>query len=413
MARTLDLRLWRLVVAGLALLAATPHASAQQTPPPPAPAAPPGAPSAAAPSAAPSQPLTSPAMTAPLALNPTPYKFDAGPLGTIYGTGILSGVGFYQSNPFLGDHDGHFDITNGQAIVQKIDGPVQFYAQAGVYSLPALGSPYIRASDANHTFFGPLPVGWLKLAPTGSFNVQVGQLPTLIGAEYTFTFENLNIERGLLWNQEPAISRGVQVNYTAGPLALSASFNDGFYSDRFNWLVGSAAWTINNANTLTVVGGGNLGRSTTATLATPIAQNNGEILDVIYTYSAAPWTVTPYFQWTNVPSAPSLGWYQDAQTYGGALLVNYQFNDNWSLSGRVEAIGSTGSLAKGAPNLLYGPGSNAFSFTVTPTWQYKRFFVRAEGSIVDADSLTPGFGFGKAGNATTQVRAMLETGVIF
>jgi len=28
------------------------------------------------------------------------------------------------------------------------------------------------------------------------------KLPTLIGAEYTFTFENMNIERGLLWNQE-------------------------------------------------------------------------------------------------------------------------------------------------------------------------------------------------------------------
>ncbi|MGT2492307.1 outer membrane beta-barrel protein [Cupriavidus basilensis] len=45
---------------------------------------------------------------------------------------------------------------------------------------------------------------------------------------------------------------------------------------------------------------------------------------------------------------------------------------------RLEYIGSTGSAAGGAPNLLYGPGSAAWSFTVTPTYQYKRFFARAE-----------------------------------
>jgi hypothetical protein len=52
-----------------------------------------------------------------------------------------------------------------------------------------------------------------------------------MGAEYTFTFENMNIERGLLWNQENAINRGIQVNQTIGKSA-SLSWNDGFYSNR-------------------------------------------------------------------------------------------------------------------------------------------------------------------------------------
>ena len=353
------------------------------------------------------------AMAGPLTLNPNPIKFGIGTFGPIYGTGVLSGLGLVQTHPFLGDRTGHFDISNGQAIVQKIDGLLQFYAQAGVYSLPALGAPYIRASTANSDFFGPLPVGFLKLAPTGAFSIEGGKLPTLIGAEYTFTFQNLNIERGLLWNQEPAISRGAQANYTAGPLALSASFNDGFYSDRFNWLDGSAAWTINSKNTLTVVGGGNLGRSTTSTIATPIAQNNGSIFNLIYTYSAAPWTITPYFQFTHVPKIASLGFGATASTYGGAVLADYAFTPRFNLAGRAEIIGSTGSVANGAPNLLYGPGSYAFSLTVTPTWQLDRFFVRGEGSLVDAEDIVPGLAFGKSGKQSTQVRFLVETGFLF
>ncbi|HJU16875.1 MAG TPA: outer membrane beta-barrel protein [Stellaceae bacterium] len=372
--------------------------------------APPAWPDAAGPSP---PPTLATAMAGPLVLNPTPFKFALGQFGPIYGTGVLTGLGLAQTNPVLGDRTGRFDISNGQAIAQKIDGVLQFYAQAGIYALPALGTPYIRASTANSDFFGPLPEGYLKLAPTDKFAILGGKLPSLIGAEYTFTFENMNIERGLLWNQEPAISRGVQANYTAGPLTLSASFNDGFYSDRFNWLVGSAAWTINGSNTLTVVSGGNLGRSTTATIATPLPQNNGAILDLIYTYSAAPWTITPYFQFTHVPRIRSLDLYAPASTYGGAVLVNYAVTPRFNLAARAEIIAATGYGGNGAPNLLYGPGSYALSLTATPTWQIGRFFVRGEGSLVKAEDVTPGLAFGKSGNRTTQARFLIEAGFLF
>jgi hypothetical protein len=369
--------------------------------PPPAPAAPPAAPS-----------LTT-SMSGPLTLNPAPLRTTVGPFGPIYATGVVTGLGLAQTNPVLGDSTGRGDVSNSQVIVQKVDGLLQFYAQVGIYALPALGTPYIRSNDAVGDFFGPLPQAFLKLAPTDKFSLEGGKLPTLIGAEYTFTFQNMNIERGLLWNQEPAISRGVQANYAAGPLALSASVNDGFYSDRLNWLVGSAAWTINSRNTLTVVGGGNLGRSGTATIATPPAQNNSDIVNLIYTYNNAPWTITPYFQYTHVPKIASLGLYAPASTYGGAVLVNYAFTPRFNLAGRAEIIGSTGSVANGAPNLLYGPGSYAFSLTVTPTWQLDRFFVRGEGSLVDAEDTTRGLAFGKSGNRTTQARFLIETGFLF
>src|SRR2546429_1465967 len=86
-----------------------------------------------------------------------------------------------------------------------------------------------------------------------------GALPTLIGAEYTFTFENMNIERGLLWNQENAVNRGIQLNYTHKKLTTAFSWNAGFYSNRYTWLFGSLAYAFNASNTLSFVAGGDLG----------------------------------------------------------------------------------------------------------------------------------------------------------
>ena len=282
----------RLSVAGFALLAigqlgltASP-ASAQTPPPPPPP--PPGAPPAAAPAPAapPTSPLTAPSLTGPLTLSTNPYSFDAAGLGTLYVSGVGSGLFLGQSDPALvflpngtvkSDHSFAFDASNVQGIVQKIDGLFQFYVQTGLYSLPALGLNYNvtqKAISADTNYFGLMPVGYAKIVPTDNFNVMVGKLPTLIGAEYTFTFQNMNIERGLLWNQEPAISRGVQANLTTGPVAWAVSVNDGLYSGNYDWITGSAAWTIDPANTLVVVGGGDFGRSGANTIATPFCQNN-------------------------------------------------------------------------------------------------------------------------------------------
>jgi putative OmpL-like beta-barrel porin-2 len=114
--------------------------------------------------------------------------------------------------------------------------------------------------------------------------------------------------------------------------------------------------------------------------------------------------------WTKIPS---IGAFHSASTIGCAAFVKYAFNDNFSLAGRAEYISSTGTIANGAPNLLYGPGSNAWSFTITPTYQQGIFFARAEYSYVGASGTTPGFAMGPTFNDTSQNRLLFETGVIF
>lgn len=140
----------------------------------------------------------------------------------------------------------------------KHDGLYQYYLQVGGYSIPTLGVPYVDFGNAINSLYGPLPSAYLKIAPNDSLSLMAGNLPTLIGPEYTFTFQNMDIERGLLWNQENNINRGVHVNYNRDALSASLSWNNGFYSHSYTWLSGSLAYAINVANTLTLDGGGNL-----------------------------------------------------------------------------------------------------------------------------------------------------------
>lgn len=358
-------------------------------------------------------PLPVPAMSGPLAANPKPTSFDAGPLGTVYVTGVASGMFQYQDAIFPGDKESQVDLTNGQVFISKTDGFLQFFVQVGAYSLPDLGLPYIRANSVPGAFWGAMPQAFIKIVPSDNISILAGKLPTLIGAEYTFSFENMNIQRGILWNQENAVNRGVQVNYAAGPISLAVSWNDGFYSNRFSWLWGSLAWTIDGSNAISFVGGGNLTHTNIATLATPLALNNEQIYNIIYTYTDGPLTIQPYFQYTYVPKVASVGLLHSASTTGGALLVKYSFTDTFSLAGRVEYITSTGTVANGAPSLVYGPGSKAWSFTVTPTYQQGIYFIRGEYSYVSASDSTPGFAMGPSFNDTTENRLLVETGVIF
>jgi len=250
-------------------------------------------------------------------------------------------------------------------------------------------------------------------------SIEAGKLPTLIGEEYAFTFQNLNIERGLLWNQENIINRGVQLNYTAGPLAFAVSWNDGFYTNDYTYLTGSVTWTVDSANSIILAGGGN---TSTTTTAAPLS--NEQQYDLSWTWTNGPWMINPYVQYTHVPSV--VGITSSGSTYGAALLATYTFDPATTIGGlslggfslpfRAEYLGSEGSTATG-PNLVgYGPHSNAWSLTVTPTYQYKIAFARTELSYINASSVPApplGAAFGPSGSDKGQFRVMLEAGLTF
>jgi hypothetical protein len=358
-------------------------------------------------------PTLSPSMTGPLHANSNPLHIDGGPLGPVYVSGVISGLGFAQDHPLPGDRDSRVDLSNGQVIVQTTQGPIQFYVQAGGYSIATLGTPYFKAKDYVRDTYGLIPVSYVKIVPISDFNIQIGKLYTLQGAENAFTFQNFNIERGLLWNQTATINRGIQANYAHGPLSVSLSANDGFYSKKYNWLSGTIGYALSSKDSVTLGASGNLGHTNKASFTTPITLNNGQLYFLSWTHNDGPWTIQPYVQLEHVPKNESLGIVHSASSYGAAILGKYSFNDQLALAARAEWIDSSGSVSSGAPSLIYGPGSGAWSFTLTPTWQKGIFFGRVEGSYVHAHGVVDGFGLGLNADKHSQVRGLIEAGVIF
>lgn len=111
-------------------------------------------------------PLPVPGMTEPLASNAKPTNFDAGPFGNVFVTGAVTGI-----------RQWHDSAPRGPQIpsrpCQRPGFPIQSYIQAGAYSLPDLGLPYLRADTATHTFYGAVPQAFIKWAPSDNFSIIV------------------------------------------------------------------------------------------------------------------------------------------------------------------------------------------------------------------------------------------------
>ncbi len=357
-------------------------------------------------------PLSTFVLTGPLQWLP-PAIFDAGPLGKLSVNGIVTGFAQFQDNAVPGDDKAQATLSNGQIFLQKPDGEFQYYIQAGVYTMPTLSVPFTNAQNTVSNFYGPVPVAFVKVPVGKTTSFEIGSLPTLMGAESTFTYQNFNIERGILWNQENAISRGVQVNQTLGKyVTASISWNDGYYSNRYTWVSGSVAF-VKGPHSLVYDGMGNLGQTVFQRAATPI-QNNGSMHVVIYTYTKGSWIVQPYFQYGKLPTNLKVGVAKGTSATGGALTVSYAYKSGFSLPVRVEYLTSSGSSTDGSVNMLgFGAGSAGTTFTATPTYQKGGMYVRSDLAYVHASNSTSGDVFGATGTNQSQFRAVLEFGFIF
>ena len=334
-------------------------------------------------------------------------------MGKLSVNGIVTGFAQFQNNSVPGDDKAQATLSNGQIFIQKPDGKFQYYIQAGVYTMPTLSVPFTNAQNTVSNFYGPVPVAFVKVPAGKTTSFEIGSLPTLMGAESTFTYQNFNIERGILWNQENAINRGIQVNQALGKyVTASLSWNDGYYSNRYTWLSGSVAFT-KGPHSLVYDGMGNLGQTVYQTAATPV-QNNGYMHVVIYTYTKGAWIVQPYFQYGKLPTNLKVGVAKGTSATGGALNVSYAFKSGFSLPVRVEYLTSSGRTTDGSVNMLgFGAGSAGTTFTATPTYQKAGMYVRSDLAWVHASNSTSGDVFGATGTDQSQFRAALEFGFIF
>lgn len=369
--------------------------------------------------------LAAAAFAVPALADPVPVPLPTpSPPPPVTVSGIVSGYALTSDNPNAtgaldtasgADLSSRTQLSNALLTVTAVAGKMKLTATAGAYAFPVVGlaiNPTFQAF-ANTNLYGYLPVAYAQYSPDAQWTISVGKLPTLLGQENAFTFQNPDIQRGLVWNMEPVVSTGVRVGYAGAHLSAAIEYNDGFYSCSRRALEGLLGWNPTSANSLQfifIIPDANTPPNTTVAIA------NKREYDLMYTQQIGKLQLLPYALWVQSPASSALGYSKNQSAFGAALLANYAFNGTLSLGGRIETLGDSSSTRDFTFNsdlVGYGPGSSATTFTLTPAYKTAHFIARGEWSYVYVNNLLQTIGFGPGGLRTNQTRFGLEIGAQF
>lgn len=359
---------------------------------------------------------------APALADPTPPPAPAPSPVTF--SGVITGFTFHADNP---NAAGALDTASGADLatrtqlgnalitVARTTGTFRFSVTAGAYAFPVVGQAINPTFQqfANTNLYGYLPNAYVQYVPNANWTISAGKLPTLLGQENAFTFQNINIQRGLVWNMEPVVSNGIRVAYNGAKFSAALEYNDGFYSGSRRAVEGLLGWNPTVASSLQfifIIPDANTPSNNTVLIA------NKREYDLMYTQQIGKLQLLPYALWVQSPASSALGYVRSQSAFGAVLLANYAFNGAFSLGGRFETVGnssSTGDFSFNSDLIGYGPGSSATTLTLTPTYKSSHLFVRGEWSHAAANNVLPTLGFGPGGTRTNQTRVGLELGAQF
>jgi Putative beta-barrel porin-2, OmpL-like. bbp2 len=313
------------------------------------------------------------------------------------------------------DQSTRFNISSAFITIARNTGFFRYGASGGVYSIPVVGLSGNKTFQvgANVNTYGPLPSAYVGINPNDHVSLVVGYLATLIGQEYTYTYQNWSIQRGLVWNMETAVSRGARLTLTGGKFTGALEVNDGFFSGHYLGLEGSLTMAPDSNRAFQfvfVIPNSQAPGNWTASVA------NKRLYNFMYTATSGHWTFAPYVLLVQSPKSSALGYTNSESAYGVVFLSTYAMNANWSLATRVEDITNRSTTQSSSPNadlVGYGRGSGAWTFTLTPSYRRGQLLVRADLSQVTARAASPGLAFGTLGLQRGQFRFVLESGLQF
>jgi hypothetical protein len=354
---------------------------------------------------------------------PTAIQIDGGPLGALQLSGGVDGYAYYD-NPVRSGQDNGANIANGLVELQKTDGILQFTIEIGSNGgAIGLGSAVGKLSQTSINTFstGPLYAGYLTVAPTGlPITISAGQLGSLEGYESGVDWNNPSQIVTDIFEVQNSQARGVEANYTAGPLSATLEFGDGWDDGVFNFVQALVTYTIDSSNVANVYYAGNLGRTGLNAITygnTPEYvygpnYKNSQMIGGFYSYTVGSLNLVPEAQYVYAKSDAALGLYKSSANFGAALFGDYSFGTSpYSVGGWVEYADSTG------PDFWFvGPQSELVGFAVSPTWQYKDLFARANlgaAYLLNNKSGGASYGYGSKGNDKLSEDVTLEAGLLF
>jgi hypothetical protein len=214
---------------------------------------------------------------------------------------------------------------------------VNVIAGQNPYGATGFGSTPVGTGAGPTNFY--VLQGFVQYA-TGSWIIQGGKFATLAGAEVAAPVTNTNTTRSLLFAFEPVTHTGVRATYAATEkLNLIVGVNNGWTNSQDTadgtdqTVEAGLAFTPSKTVAWTLQGYYGRHASNYADENGPIRANIG-LLNTVLTWSAtSALTLVGSVDYGRVESTsitPKSSW------YGGAVYVNYAFNDLWRTSLRGE-----------------------------------------------------------------------------
>jgi hypothetical protein len=360
---------------------------------------------------------------------PTAIQIDGGPLGPLEVSGGVDGYGYYLTGtnkagnlPGTNEADG-MEVANALIEVQKNTGVLQFTLQVGGNGGTAFfGSGHPGQTSISTYTTGPLRAGYVTVAPPGSpVTLSFGQIGSLEGWESGVEWNNANQLTTEMFYVENSQSRGVEASYNSGPISATVSFGDGYDTGVFNFMEAIATYSIDANNAATIYYGGNLG--TTGTLVKsnegPTAYQNSQMIGAFYSYTAGNLNLAPEVQYQYAKADAKIGIQKPTYNFGAALFADYSIGTSpYSIGAWGEYFTSHASVADSGAGAWYiGPDSEGVALSVSPTWQYKDLFARADAGYIyllnNKSSGGVSYGYGGSGTDRGEFVGLLEAGLLF
>lgn len=293
---------------------------------------------------------------------------------------------------------GGADLSNALLNLNAASGRFRLSASAGGYNFPTVGFPFAGTFDTgvNTQLYTALPVAALQYNANDHVSLAVGKFASLLGQESPFTFQNMNIQRGLAWSMEPTISRGVRGAYTNAKITATLEEDDAYYSGSSRAFQGLLGYTFSpntSAQFAAILPGRDVGPNPTTTVG------NKREYDLMLTEQIGKLQLLPYYLWVNSPSSHPLGYTRDERATAAVLMGVYQWSAPFALAFRYESVRNASDPSDSSANadlVGFGPGSHATTLTLTPTYKFGNEILRLELSQVrgSVDQTRAGFEIG-------------------
>jgi hypothetical protein len=299
------------------------------------------------------------------------------PIGTINVSGALSVYTIHSNNIAVNDNKKtRYDVGSAIVSLSKPAEPFGFTLIGSAYATPVVGVGLSKTSEYTDPF-SPIPVAYVEYSPMKGLSVQAGKLPTIIGYESALTYQNNNIQRGLVWNMQPVINNGVRITYSIDSFFVKLGVNDGFYTLSTTHPKPALEASLG----LTPIKDGSIALN--VIVPHKDSTTNNRELNLVASYTLDKLSLGADLLYVEAPKSDKAGVPEKAKASGIALHLSYDLKP-FKLSGRIEYV-KDNSDNGGIDLVGLRDGNKGWTFTATPAYTHGPLFLRGELSYVKAD----------------------------